>query len=112
MGRPPIGKTRMTNAERQRRWRERRNALAKEAETARLLKPGRRRKAKLVGDHVEQTNALIREFLEFSIDYCHRLEAWLAIARLDDEDRGHLGDALHRAANELSMRAQKVMGYC
>jgi hypothetical protein len=111
VGRPPSGKTWMTNAERQRRWRERRNALASEAEIARLPKPGRRRKAKLVGDHRDQTNAFIREALEFNFGYCHRLEAWLAIARLDDEDRGHLGGELHKCANELSRWAQKVMGY-
>ena len=111
MGRPPIGKTAMSDVERQRRWRERRNALAREAEIARLPKPWRRRKAKLVGDHRDQTNAFIGELGEFNIDYCHRLEAWLAIAEIDDKDREALWAALHFAANELSTRAHGELGY-
>ena len=97
----------LTNAEKQARWRARRNALAKEAEAMRQTRGRRGRRARPADD----ANAFIRELLNFGSDYSRRLAAWRKLARFSDEDRDHLVEALHTIANELAMMAQGLAGF-
>jgi hypothetical protein len=97
----------LTNAEKQARWRAKRNALAKEAEAVRRTRGRRGRRARPVDD----VNAFINELWEFQSDYSRRLAAWYDLARFSDEDRDHLVAALHGTANELSIVAQRLAGF-
>ena len=97
----------LTNAEKQARWRARRNALAKEAEAMRQTRGRRGRRARPADD----VNAFIRELWDFQLDYSRRLAAWRKLARFSDEDRDHLVGALHTTANELAMMAQELAGF-
>jgi hypothetical protein len=95
-----------TNAERQRRWREKRNALAKQAEAMEQTRGRRGRRARpVVG-----ANAFIRELYEFRFDYARRLKAWRKLGKFSAEDRDQLVGAVHETANELSMLAQALAG--
>ena len=87
----------LTNAEKQARWRARRNALAKEAEAMRQTRGRRGRRARPADD----VNAFVRELWDFQLDYSRRLAAWRKLARFSDEARDHLVAALHTMANEL-----------
>ena len=96
----------LTNAQHQKRWRDKRNALAKEAEAMRRTHGRRGRRARPVDD----ANAFMRELFTFQQDYSQRLNAWRALGKFSDEDRYHLVDALHGVANDLSMIAQELAG--
>jgi len=103
----------LSNAERQARWRAKRNALAKQAEAMSRVTSKRRGRRAQPGDDV---NAFIGELYDFLLDYGQRLKAERALvrfgrAKLSDEDRTHLAEALHTTANELSMMAQTVAGF-
>jgi hypothetical protein len=97
----------LTNAERQRRWREKRNVLAKQAEAMGRTRGRRARRARPADD----ANAFIGELYEFQIDYSRRLGEWRTLARFSAKDRDHLVDALHSTANELSTLAQQLAGF-
>jgi hypothetical protein len=97
----------LTNAQHQKRWREKRNRLAKEAEAMSRVTSKRRGRRAQPGDDV---NVFISELFDFLQDYGQRLKAERAIGKLFDEDRAHLADALHTTANELSMMAQEMAG--
>jgi hypothetical protein len=96
----------LTNAEHQRRWREKRNRLAKEAEAMRQTPRRRGRRARPIDD----ANAFIGELFDFRLDFGRRLTAWRDLARFSDEDRDQLVAALHGTANELSILAQQLAG--
>jgi hypothetical protein len=98
----------LTNAEKQKRWRDRRNGLAKTAEAMERVSSKRRgRRAQPVDD----ANAFVGELLEFRVDYDQRLTAWRKLGRYSDEDRDVLVHALHSTANELSVLAQELAGF-
>ena len=98
----------LTNAEKQARWRAKRNALAKEAEAMRRVITKRRgRRARPADD----ANAFMRELWDFGLDYSQRLNAWRALGRFSDKDRDNLVDALHGVANDLSKMAQELAGF-
>src|SRR5262245_2308438 len=95
-----------TNAERQARWRAKRNALAKQAEAMQRTHGRRGRRARPIDD----VNAFSIELSYFRSDYTRRLNAWRELARFSREDRDHLVDALHDFANDFSILAQELAG--
>jgi len=97
----------LNNAERQARWRAKRNRLAKEAAAMQKTRGRRGRRARPVDD----ANAFIGEAYDFFLDYSQRLDAWRGLAKFSEEDRAELVHALHKVANELSMIAQDLAGF-
>ena len=93
----------LSNAERQRRWRAKRNALAKQALALERTR-GWRRRARPTDD----ANAFIRELSEFELDYGARVAAWLKLKKFSSEDGAELMHALRQVANELVLLAQRV----
>src|SRR5262245_53775090 len=97
-----------SNAERQARWRDKRNWLAKQADAmSRVVSKRRGRRARPADD----ANAFMDELFAFRQDYGQRLAASRALARFSDDDRDHLVDALHSTANEFSFLAQELAGF-
>jgi len=98
----------LSNAERQARWRARRNRLAKEAEAmARVVGKRRGRRARPIDD----VNAFIGELYDFNVDFARRLDVWRGLTKFSEEDRVELTYALHKVANNLSMMAQDLAGF-
>jgi hypothetical protein len=97
----------LSNAERQARWRVKRNALAKRAEAISRVTVKRRGRRAQPGDNA---NAFTRELGDFLLDFGQRFEAWRGLANSSHEDRAHLTNMLHTVANELAMMAQALDG--
>jgi hypothetical protein len=97
----------LSNAERQARWRARRNALAKQAVAMEATRGRRGRRAR----PVDEANDFIREAYTFLADYSHRLEGWRTSTERPKEDCDELANALHYVANELSIIAQRLSGF-
>jgi hypothetical protein len=94
----------LSNAEKQRRWRERRNALAKQALAMAKTRGRRGRRARPING----ANDFIRELYQFRQDYSRRLNAWRELAKFSTDDRDQLVHALHSVAKDLTLMAQTL----
>jgi hypothetical protein len=96
----------MSNAERQARWREKRNTLAKLGAT---MPPRRGRRPNRAHIESDAVNDFLGELLELKCNYSSRLRQWLhrkpAISKADCE---FLTQQIHLCANELTELAQLV----
>jgi hypothetical protein len=104
----------MSNAERQAKWRAKRNALAKKAEAmARANErlghgatgvPQRGRRAR----PTDNARAFIDELSKFSNDFHLRLKDRRKLGRFSDEERDDFVQILMNVASELSRTAQDL----
>jgi hypothetical protein len=99
-----------SNAERQAKWRAKRNALAKQAEAMAPVTSKRRgRRARPIGE----ADDFSREIYDFLSDFEQRFNAWLKLGSFSKHpfQRDTLVDALHYTANKLSIMAQRLAGF-
>src|SRR5262245_14646421 len=103
----------LTNAQRQKRWRERQiTKLAKVERKLKSLRKAkgsklvRKRRPKHADPSTTEVDAFIDEALGFMTDYCHRFYQWDHRLKLEADDREVLVECLHQVANEISKLAQ------